>query len=166
LRELVARFLGVMREERLVYAGLLALAEKKKDAILDKNTDTLDAIVRQEQALILRLGQMETRRTQCLEDLSDETGRDLPDITLLDWAEYGTPEQSSDVRALHAELGGILAELEEKNNQNRLLLESRMEYVQFALDVLHSGQDPGLYNTQGDGAFSDGEGKTIMDRKV
>lgn len=170
MEQLVEQFLKVMREEKAIYQDLLSLSENKTDAIADKNVNNLDAIVRQEQSAILRLNQCEKRRLHYVGLLCQNTGEHPETVTMLRFAEYATPDGSLELHALHDELSDILKRLSDKNHTNRALLESRLEYVHFAMDMLNTEQSPGVYDMGGfDSRYDSGvpaKGKTIIDRKV
>lgn len=168
MNDLVSRFTEVMSKEKDIYERLLKISEGKKGAILSKETKALDAIVREEQSLILRLEQLEKRRIKCSAELAREINTPLEGITLLLFAEQGTLEQSEVLIEIHKELSTMLETLSKHNEENKALLDSRLEYVHFAMDTLTPDQNPGVYSTTGnDGSFNDNTTRTgIIDRKV
>ncbi|MCL2081877.1 MAG: flagellar protein FlgN [Oscillospiraceae bacterium] len=168
LNGLVARFMSIMRQEKDIYSKLLGLSKNKKEAIFSKETDELDAIVREEHGLLLRLEQAEKRRMRCVEMLVTEIGCRPEDVTMMTFADHGTVGQADDLQKLHTEMGSLLKQLEEFNAENHRCLESRLEYVRFAMDVLEPDNDPGVYGTDGTNSdFSDNPARPgIIDRKV
>ncbi|MDR0292701.1 MAG: flagellar protein FlgN [Oscillospiraceae bacterium] len=158
------RLIGVLSEEKAVYTELLELAGEKRAAVFEKNIERLDAVVRREQGVAARLSHWEKQRLACMG--APEGSAEPP--TLLFFADQAPPEDGERLRVLHDELGGLLRELTKLNAENKTLIESRLEYVRFALDVLNAEQTSGLYGSRY-GSTPPDSGmvqKTVLDKKV
>lgn len=169
MSQLITRFYDVMREIYDSYSELAELAEKKTATIGDKNVDTLDAIVRQEQGAVVRLSHWEKQRLQCAEEMASMTGRTPADVTFLFFAEQaGDSELATNLRELHGKLLDVTNKLSLLNNVNKKLLEGKLEYTRFALQFLTVGE--GTYS--GSGAYrapgydNNSVDRSILDRKV
>ena len=158
------RLCDVLSEEKTVYTELLRLSDEKRTAIFEKNVEQLDAVVRLEQGLIARLNHWEKQRLACMDVPEGPSGPP----TLLFYADQAPPEEGGRLRGLHDELQGLLREMSKRNEENKKLIESRLEYVRFALDVFNAEQTAGLYGSRY-GATSPDSGmvqKTVLDKKV
>ena len=157
------RLIGVLTETKAVYAELLELADEKRAAVYEKSIERLDAAVRKEQAAAARLNHWEKQRLACMD--VPEGSSDPP--TLLFFAGQAPREEGERLSELHGELSGLLRELSKRNAENKALIESRLEYVRFALDALNAEQTAGLYGSRYGTAPPDSGlvQKTIFDKK-
>jgi flagellar biosynthesis/type III secretory pathway chaperone len=157
------RLIEVLSETKAVYAELLELADQKRSAVYEKNIEQLDAVVRHEQAAAVRLGHWEKQRLACMD--SPKGSSEQP--TLLFLLTGAPAAEGEKLRALHDELSGQLSALTKKNAENKTLIESRLDYVRFALDALNAEQSAGIYAGRHGKAPSDSGAppKTIFDKK-
>jgi flagellar biosynthesis/type III secretory pathway chaperone len=144
------RLADVLSEEKAVYTELLKLSEEKREAVFERDVQRLDAIVRREQSAVTDLTHWEKQRLACMDA---HTSSDAP--TLLFFADIAPPEDGARLRKLHGELSVLLREVSKRNAENKALIETRLEYVQFAVDALTAEQTAGLYGS--------GYGKTLPD---
>jgi flagellar biosynthesis/type III secretory pathway chaperone len=157
------RLIEVLSEIKTVYAELLELADEKRSAVFEKNIERIDAVVRREQAAAVRLSHWEKQRLLCMdspEGPSEQT-------TLLFLSARAPKDEGEKLRFLHDELSEMLQSLTKKNTENKTLVESRLEYVQFVLDALSAEQSAGIYGGRY-GAPPPSGGittKTIFDQK-
>jgi flagellar biosynthesis/type III secretory pathway chaperone len=138
------RLIGALTEEKTVYTELLELADEKRAAVFEKSIERLDAVVRKEQAAVVRLNHWEKQRLASMD--VPEGSSDPP--TLLFCIGQAPAEEGERLSALHGELNTLLRELSKRNAENKALVESRLEYVQFALDALNAEQSAGLYGSR------------------
>ncbi len=155
------KLIGALSEEKAVYEELVELAEEKRDAVYKKDLERLDSVVRREQGAVMRLGHWEKQRLSCLEALKDHPGSP----TLLFLAETAPSAERDALLKVHEELSGLIDTLRKANAGNKALIESRLEYVRFVLDVLNEDQTTGVYEAGGINPIGGG-GKKILDKKV
>jgi flagellar biosynthesis/type III secretory pathway chaperone len=155
------KLINALSEEKAVCQELIALAEEKKDAVLQKNIEQLDSVVRREQGAVMRLGHWEKQRISCLETPKDHPGSP----TLLFFAETAPSPEREVLRALHKDLSALIETLRSANAENKAMIESRLEYVRFVLDMLNEDQTSGVYSAGGASSYSSGSQK-ILDKKV
>ena len=158
-------FYQIMQEGKPIYEELVRLSRKKKIAIADKNVEPLDAIVRQEQGVVMRLSQWERNRADCVEKLSKQLGQTPESATFLFFAKQAPTEKQHEFKALHDELAHLLAELSELNDSNRKMLDARLEYVRFALSTLSEEQTNG-YDARGGERDKKEPGRAIFNREA
>jgi flagellar biosynthesis/type III secretory pathway chaperone len=165
------RLADILSEVKAVYTELLELSEEKREAVFERDVQRLDAVVRQEQAAVTNLNHWEKQRLVCMDApgndqlVRGQSPSDAP--TLLFFADNAPDGERERLHTLHGELSGLLRELTKRNAENKALIESRLEYVQFAVDALTAEQTAGLYGS-GYGRTppeSGMERKTIMDLK-
>jgi flagellar biosynthesis/type III secretory pathway chaperone len=161
----------ILSEEKAVYTELLKLSEEKRLAVFERDVQRLDAVVRREQSAIIDLNHWEKQRLVCMDAPNNDRlarGQGPSDApTLLFFADKAPPPERERLLALHEELSGLLRELSKRNAENKALIESRLEYVQFAVDALTAEQTAGLSGS-GYGKMPRDSGvirKTITDLK-
>lgn len=158
------RLIAALREETIIYSELLEMSGEKRDAIFQKNVDRLDAVVRREQGAAANLAHWEKQRLASMDAPASPSGSPA----LLFYAEQAPPEERKELLALHEELSEIIRKLQKANTENKALIESRLEYVRFALDVLTADQTSGVYSRP----YADRAGynplpdKSMLDKKV
>ncbi|MCL2002597.1 MAG: flagellar protein FlgN [Oscillospiraceae bacterium] len=138
------RLISVLSEEKAIYEELLACSDEKRNAVYEGQLERLDAVVRKEQAAAARLEHWEKQRLACMD--APEGSSDSP--TLLFFATLAPGGEGEALRALHGELSELLRDLQAKNAENKVLLESRLDYAKFAIDALHTEQSGGLYGSR------------------
>jgi flagellar biosynthesis/type III secretory pathway chaperone len=165
-----ARLISILSEEKAVYQELLELADEKRGAVYEGTLERLDAVVRREQAAVATLDHWEKQRLACMDATGSRLtpGTDSSDSpTLLFFADQAPEEEGDTLRALHGELSAILRELQQKNAENKTLLESRLDYARFAIDALNVEQTAGLYGSRYGPAQPDSglAERTLFDKK-
>ncbi len=163
ISELIARFAEVMGAEVSLYSELLALSEEKKDILVQSKVDELSELVKKEQVLLYKLNEWEKKRLVCVTELSALTGKPSSDIALRDFAEVGDETQRGHLDKLHDELARLLKEQMRLNDLNRKIIESRLEYIHFALEAVADTQNPS--QTYGKNGYGQ-RGNSIIDKKI
>ena len=161
------RFIDALSEEKNICAELLELAGEKQKAIMDKDIDALDAVVRREQGAALRLGHWEKQRLACMDALNVNVQAPSGTATALFFADSAPPEEARAIRTLCGELGALVSELAGRNAENKVLVESRLEYARFVMDALSAEESAGLYGAGGGSQpHESGPKKGLIDRKA
>lgn len=160
----LAKFFKIMSEGRAIYEELVRLSRDKKLAIADRSVDSLDALVRAEQGVVMRLSQWEKSRAECVARLAAQYS--APEGAPFTWfAQKAPPEERSVFTKLHSELGALLKELSALNDDNKRMLESRLDYVRFAIDTL-SDSNLSVYDSRGGEQEGHESSRTIFNREV
>ena len=136
----MSRFYEALREllaqEKSLYAEAVGVSRSKKEAVLNGQVAELDALVRSEQGLLVRMQTAERRRMDCVGDYAARTGRAARDVTLSEMVDSAPAGERVSLAELHEELRGLLETLRALGEENRQLVESRLEYTRFMLSVL------------------------------
>lgn len=166
MKELVTRFEEIMREEYALHEELLGFSEKKRDAIVAGSLPQLDLIVREEQMRIARQATLERRRVACVEELSNQTGKPLTEITMLTFAGLAGEEQSGSLRELAEKLSAVLHKLKRNNDINSRMIQGRLEYIHCMVDSAAQTQDPRGYSARGADIPRTEQGAKFYDKRV
>ncbi len=121
---------GVLREESLLCAKLLAVTDLEQDAIASSDVERLTALVDEKEQLLELLATLETERMTALSAIALAVGCQPDDLTLSTVADLATP----DTRAMLMTVGDGLRDagqaLEAANARNARLLEASTELVE------------------------------------
>ncbi len=167
MREHIERIFGLLSVERDLYSELLRLSTQKKDAVTESKVSLLDEIVRSEQTLLIKLGEAERRRKRETSQLAKLCGKPEDKMTLTEVAALADAGMKTRLMALREELSGILQEQMVQNDQNKSLIESRLEYINYMLSaVSDSSANTGLYSDKGAPVTRKPGKLGLLDRKV
>jgi len=145
MSQLSEQLIRILEREQAIYEEVLALADKKKQIIIDGQLRELEDITRRETEIVGILIKLESLRSQTSEQLAAEKGvkelgtvREL--LPLLD------PIDQLKVSGLQAQLKGTVTALQNANELNGKLLKQSLELVDFNLNLMSSiGQMSGGY---------------------
>ncbi len=155
-----------MRFEKAVYEEVVSLSAKKSEAIAGGQIDILNEIVRDEQTCLVKIHDLERRREAISGKFSELCGKPAKEITMRDIIEVAPESGRGALQALHAELSDVLSRQSELNDINRRLIESKLEYINFSLDVMTSNGNTGTYSQAGSESASRRQKVNIIDQKA
>lgn len=146
-----AGLINALEELLDVHGRLLALSEEKSRAILERDTDALNAVVQQEMRLMQQSNAAEKRRG----DIAAELGRLLvipaKAVTLSSLAKAAPPAEGLRLTELGRELTQLLTAQKETNARVRNMLDAHIEYSDMMLNLMVGPEDPlnNLYSAGG-----------------
>lgn len=137
MSSLVEQLIRTLKGEQEIYNEVAALAEKKKQIIIDGNLKELEQITKREQEIVGILIKLENLRSQTAEELAVESGIASPG-TLRDLIPYLPQESQAEVMTLQDHLKGSIKAVHEWNELNEKLLQQSLEIVEFNLNLISS----------------------------
>lgn len=165
MESLFRQLLDILTEEKEIYAALLGLSEKKKEAIVGSALESINKIVRDEQVLVARIQDRERARSKCVMALAELSG--LKDASLQSFSHLASsPEELARLEELQRVLPVLIEQLRAVNEVNRQLIESRLKYVQFVMDTMTPGGGGATYGAQGEDGRQDRPRPNLYDQKV
>ena len=90
--------------------------------------------------ILSRLANIEKKREECMKDIANVVNRDVSTLKLGDLiAMLNTrPQEQQKLAVLHDKLSTTIAQMRRSNEQNRQLIESSLEMVQFDMNVIQA----------------------------
>ncbi len=165
MESLFKQLLDILTEEKEIYKALLELSGKKKEAIVSSALESINRIVRDEQALVARIQDRERARAKCVMALCQLSGK--KDASLQSFAYLASTQEDRDrLDELQGTLPELIAQLRALNEINRQLIESRLKYVQFVMDSMTPGSGSATYGAQGEDGRPDRPRLNLYDQKV
>ena len=140
MASLVEDLLNILQTERNTYDQLYELAQKEREAIIDRKLELLEETVAKEQELGSELKNLENARVKGLRSMAIVLGKDGQDLTvsqIIDLLDRQPEEQKMLTEAKDA-LVESANRMQFMNQQNQVLLQQAMEMVDFDLTLFRS----------------------------
>jgi flagellar biosynthesis/type III secretory pathway chaperone len=150
---LMQQLIGVLEEQTGYYSQLCELSAEKNEVIIVNDVQSLQKITSLENIIIGRLQRLDKNRLSIMKDIAMVLNRDENDLTLGKLAELiaGQPEHDTLV-SVTERIRSAAHSLKSINDQNRILIDSSLEYIDFSVNVMRSAMDsgPSLYSPTGE----------------
>ncbi|MDN5297948.1 MAG: hypothetical protein PWP51_501 [Clostridiales bacterium] len=153
-----------LNKESDIYAEVLELSKKKREAIKANALDELSEITTYEQGLVVTLFKLEEIREKVVDMVMREnhieTAENLTEIT-----KSLSYEDRSKVLNAKDRLMVLVKNVTEENRFNNRVLEERLQLINLNIELMTQiGDDSGKYNRKA--VSEDQEHKSIFDRRV
>jgi flagellar biosynthesis/type III secretory pathway chaperone len=166
----VADLIEAMREQLTVLRDLAEIGDKKTQVLITANLADLDVLVQGEQALLVRLNRVESKRYSLQQALAAQAGVVVEEFTFSRLLTVAAPESAKVLSALQAEYQTLMARLNTQQETNAALIHQALQYVDFSLKVITgAGTQPksGTYTAQGQRQSAPGtRPNKVMDGRV
>lgn len=133
----------ILSEELELYNEFIDIEQKKYDAIVKDDINSINKIVSQEQAYFLKLKGLELKREQIFSDSL------YKDKTLKEIIEYTDGDQNKKFIELHKKISSTLIDFKRINAQCQILAEIRLHKVQNILSHSEHKDTRITYNNSG-----------------
>lgn len=140
------------------YEGLLKLTMEKKPVIISGDLKALEQITDEEQIVVSRINRLDRERQEVIRDIANVINRDVEELKLTAIIQMLEPRPSEQqkVAEVYDRLKSVVHKVQNANSQNRELLKSALELVEFDINMLQamkSAPETANYNR---GAYSAG----------
>ena len=145
----------VLEEEKECYEGLNTLASYTENAVVNKNIEFLQEIVKTEEEFTGRVSNLEKKRESLMQDIAIVTGMKYSNITVTSIIEKIGPETEIGLKLtkLRDEMREQLEQLKRQSSLNKQLLADSLDLVNFMVNAIGSTQGysyVGNYNRPGE----------------
>ena len=169
MASLMDELLLTMDGETEQYEKLISLNGEKKDSIIHKKLDVLEAITAQELAIADSLLELEKRRAELLRHIAAVMGHDGEQITV-SWMIDNLENQPVEQKQLITAKGKLKAAADNAqmlNNQTQNLLRQALEMIEFDITLIKSARQAPQTSNYGRDAVTTGDllGKSGFDAK-
>ena len=140
MASLIDEIIDVLTEEEKVYNALLECAEKKTQIIIDADIAALEQLTIQEQAKSDELISLRNKQIQLLKDINTVLGQKEKNMTSTNLIPYISSQPHLQEKLSIAKDNLIVAanKVQERNQQNEILLKQAMELTEFDILLLKS----------------------------
>ena len=140
MASLMETLIEVLEKENLEYKNLLELSMKKTPAIVSDDVKALAQITDEEQIIVSRINHLDNQRNEAVNDIANVLNKDVTKLKIVDLIKMlaARPQEQAKLAAVFDELRRNVQAVKRINEQNRELIESALEMVQFNMQIMQS----------------------------
>ncbi len=129
-----------LEQENEAYNSLLKLSMDKTPVIISADLDALMRITDDEQEVVNRINALDRKRQENMKDIANVINKDVNSLKVVDLIDIlkARPAEQKRLADIYDRLRDTLAQMKRVNEQNKMLIESSLEMVQFDLNVLQA----------------------------
>ena len=159
MASLMETLIDVLDKESAEYEKLLELTMKKTPVIVSENLDELAKITDEEQIIVSRINHLDNLREEAVNDIANVLNKDVTKLKITDLIKMlaPRPEEQAKLAATFDRLKENVRGVKRVNEQNRELIESALELVQFNMNILQSIKSAPETANYNRGAYSTGD---------
>jgi len=132
------------------YEKLIALGKKKRAVLVVVDMKGLDAVTKDEQAILAAIQKAEEKRKRILLKMSMTDPKMRPDMRLVEtYLHCSSAKTRTALQKLHAKLNQVTQEAQESEENNAILLNAALEAVRFQLNRIHGSEVSPTYGGHG-----------------
>ena len=163
MASLMENLINVLEEEAKAYEELLELSMKKTPIIVGGDLEGLQRITDEEQIVVARINRLDAKREEVTRDIANVLNKDVTKLKLVDIIQMLSqrPVEQKQLAAAHDKLKEVVGQMTRINEQNRDLIQSSLEMVEFDLNLIQSMKSAPQTANYNKGAYSQG---TFMGR--
>lgn len=140
----ISNFCDVIKEIMQLLDDIIALENKKLDAIAANNIEQLDVIMKDEQAIILQFRGLEKKREQAQADLG------CPSLSFLEMIEQNTLQGKDNLRLLYQDMNEKMKEVKAVTDCTKKYIELHLHSLDLLITNLQSGKSNTNYTKTGE----------------
>ncbi len=140
--KVVANLVMILEEEYDLYNKLVQLAAEKKETIIDNKIEELSELVQREDGIIDEIKEFETSRGEKITELCEVYGISADEVSFNQLLEYVTGSVREDLIDIREKLLEVIDNLNNMNEQNRLLIDEAIKLNQFSFNMIIKALEP------------------------
>lgn len=158
MASLMENLIIVLDEEYEEYEKLLALSLKKTPVIVSENLDELASITDEEQLVVSRINALDRKRDEIMVDMANVLNKDVATFKLKKLIQMMAkrPGEQKSLAESYDRLEKCAKQVARVNEQNRELIQSALEMVQFNMNIIQSAKSAPESANYNKGAYSAG----------
>lgn len=140
MASLMETLIEVLEKENLEYKNLLELSTRKTTVIVSEDLKELTKITDEEQIIVSRINHLDNQRNEAIDDIANVLNKDVTKLKIADLIKMlaARPQEQAKLASVFDELRRNVHTVKRVNEQNRELIESALEMVQFNMQVIQS----------------------------
>lgn len=159
MASLIENMIDILDKESVEYDNLLKLSIRKTPVIVSENLEELAKITDEEQIIVSRINHLDSKREEAINDIANVLNKDVTNLQIVDLISMlaSRPEEQQKLATAFDRLKENVLSVKRINEQNRELLESALEFVQFNMNVIQSMKKAPETANYNRGAYSTGD---------
>jgi len=159
------RLLEILTAQRDLYAEMLKLSENKRDVIVKNDIGELDRIVKREEAILVKIGELERNRRETLDKIAEALNITAEELSSSKILESVSPQDQEKFNAVVNDLTEILKKLGDVNETNSKLIKFNLDYINNIINKVVMGDGKNAtYTDKGNSAVK--QQKNIIDQTI
>ncbi len=140
MASLMENLIDILEKENEEYVTLTEISKEKTPIIIKGDLEALNVITEKEQVVVARIQNLEKKRMTVMKDISEVTNRKGEELKLPELIKMmeNRPKEKNALTRIHDRLKTTLNGIKLINNQNRELIQSSLEMVEFEMNMLQS----------------------------
>ncbi len=132
--------ISILEQEDSLYEDLLKLSMSKTPVLISGDLEALSRITEDEQEIVNKVNALDKKREEGMKDIANVLGKDVKTLKLTDLIEIlrSRPAEQNRLAAIYDKLSDTIGQMKRTNEQNKELIESSLEMVQFDMNVLQA----------------------------
>ncbi len=132
--------ISILEQEDSLYEDLLKLSMSKTPVLISGDLEALSRITEDEQEIVNKVNALDKKREEGMKDIANVLGKDVKTLKLTDLIDVlrSRPAEQNRLAAIYDKLSDTIGQMKRTNEQNRELIESSLEMVQFDMNVLQA----------------------------
>ena len=157
MASLMEDLIDALEKESVEYENLLEMSMRKTSVIVSEDLEELAKITDEEQLIVDRINHIDNIRNEAVNDIANVLNKDVTKLKIADLIEMlaPRPEEQQKLAVAFDKLRDVAQHVARVNEQNRELIQSALEMVQFNMNLIHSmkaapetaNYNRGAYNT-------------------
>ena len=140
MASLMEDLISILEQEDSLYEDPLKLSMSKTPVLISGDLEALSRITEDEQEIVNKVNALDKKREEGMKDIANVLGKDVKTLKLTDLIEIlrSRPAEQNRLAAIYDKLSDTIGQMKRTNEQNRELIESSLEMVQFDMNVLQA----------------------------
>ena len=140
MASLMEDLISILEQEDSLYEDLLKLSMSKTPVLISGDLEALSRITEDEQEIVNKVNALDNKREEGMKDIANVLGKDVKTLKLTDLIDVlrSRPAEQNRLAAIYDKLSDTIGQMKRSNEQNRELIESSLEMVQFDMNVLQA----------------------------
>ncbi len=138
MASIMETLMEVLEEEEKKYNALLALSQKKTGIIIANDTEALIRLTDEEQVIVDEIAVLDKKRETAMKDVADVMNKNADSFKLSELVDLlsSRPVEQKKLARITDSLREITTNMSRVNDQNRELISSALEMVEFDLNLV------------------------------
>lgn len=140
MASLMEELIDCLETEEKEFERLLALSQRKTPIIVSNKIAELEKITDEEQVIVSRISNLETKRETVTKDIAEVINKDVAELkltTLIDLMS-NQPGERKRLSEVHDKLSAIVKQIRQVNEGNAELIKNALEMINFDLSVVQA----------------------------
>lgn len=145
MASLIEEIITTLNSQNTHYEEILILAEEKSKIIKNQDIETLQKVTSAETAIIGKIQKLEIKREEIVKNIAIVLNQKYEELTISKIAEIiNNEDDKANLLEVKSKLKQTLETLKKKNELNKGLLQSSLDYVDFSVNVIRNGNNDPL----------------------